>query len=185
VRSWTTDVGEGVATTGVAVSVGAAVAVSVGVGVAVSVGAAVAVSVGVRVAVSVGVRVAVSVGVAVAVSVGVGVAVSVGVAVAVSVGVGVAVSVGVGVAVSTAAAQPAEPTLFVSIVTAPFRARALPDTFAPVVRLMLSRAKTLPTNSVSVPRVAELPTCQNTLQSDPPLITRTDELLAVVSVLFI
>ena len=34
-----------------------------------------------------------------------------------------------------------------------------------------------------VPRVAELPTCQNTPQLDPPLIKSTDEALAVVSVL--
>ena len=174
VRSWITAVGEGVCTTGVAVPVGVGVNVPIGVEVAVSVGVGVAVSAGVEV----GVGVAVSVGVEVAVSIGVGVAVSVGVGVVVSVGVGEAV----GEAVAADAAQPAEPTLFVSIVTAPLRAKALPDTFAPVVRLMLSRPRTLPTNSVPVPRVAELPTCQNTLQSPPPLITTTDELLAVVSV---
>jgi hypothetical protein len=33
--------------------------------------------------------------------------------------------------------------------------------------------------------VAELPTCQNTLQSTPPLVTRTDEPPAVVSSLTI
>jgi len=38
-------------------------------------------------------------------------------------------------------------------------------------------------NAVPAPRVAELPTCQNTLHEVPPLITRTDEPLAVVSVL--
>ena len=80
-------------------------------------------------------------------------------------------------------AQPEKPTSFVSIVTAPLRAKALPDTFAPVVRLMLSRARILPTNAVPIPMVAELPTCQNTLQSTPPLVTRTDEPSAVVSVL--
>ena len=46
-------------------------------------------------------------------------------------------------------------------------------------------ARMFPANAVVVPRVAELPTCQNTLQSPPPLMTRTDELLAVVSVLAI
>ena len=54
--------------------------------------------------------------------------------------------------------------VLLSIVTAPFRARALPDTFAPVVRVMLVSARILPMNLVLVPRVAELPTCQNTLQ---------------------
>jgi tetrahydromethanopterin S-methyltransferase subunit E len=130
-------------------------------------------------AVAVAVAVPVAVGVAVAVSVGVAVAVSVGVAVAVSVGVAVAVSVGVAVG----AAQAKVPTWFVSIVTAPLRARVLPDTLAPVVRVMLVRARMLPTNTVPVPMVAELPTCQNTLQPTPLLVTRIDELLAVVSVL--
>jgi hypothetical protein len=43
----------------------------------------------------------------------------------------------------------------------------------------------LPTKSVPVPRVAELPICQNTLQATPgpPLMTTTDASLAVVSVL--
>src|SRR6185436_1111650 len=50
-----------------------------------------------------------------------------------------------------------------SSVTAPFRARALPDTLAPVARVMLVSARILPANEVPVPRVAELPICQNTL----------------------
>ena len=40
-----------------------------------------------------------------------------------------------------------------------------------------------PANVMVVPRVAELPTCQNMLQLEPPLITETDDPLAVVSVL--
>src|SRR5581483_7191454 len=72
-------------------------------------------------------------------------------------------------------------TMLVSIVTAPFRAKTLPDTFAPVVRVMLVSARMFPTKLVPVPSVAELPTCQNTLQSLPPSITWTDELLAFVS----
>ena len=88
----------------------------------------------------------------------------------------------VGEAVAVGAAQPEKPTSFLSIVTAPLRARTLPDTLAPVFRAMLCKARILPTNVVSVPMVAELPTCQNTLQSTP-LVTRIDELLAVVSVL--
>ena len=51
-----------------------------------------------------------------------------------------------------------------SRVTAPFRARALPEIVAFVVRLMLVSARMFPINEVLVPRVAELPTCQNTLQ---------------------
>jgi hypothetical protein len=84
-----------------------------------------------------------------------------------------------------ALAQPWMETLLVSIVTSPFRARALPDTLAPFCRAMLVSARIFPTNWVVVPRVAELPTCQNMLQAVPPLITRTEELLAVVSLLAI
>jgi hypothetical protein len=103
------------------------------------------------------------------------------------VGEGVTVAVGVGAAVGVAVgtAQASKPTWFESIVTAPFRARARPDTLAAVVREMLVRARILPTNTVPVPMVAELPTCQNTLQPVLPLVTRTDELLAVVRVLTI
>jgi hypothetical protein len=70
-----------------------------------------------------------------------------------------------------------------SIVTATLRAKALPDTVAPVFSVMLSSASMFPTKLVVVPIVAELPTCQNTLQSWPPLITTTEELEPVVSVL--
>ncbi len=48
---------------------------------------------------------------------------------------------------------------------------------------MLVSARIFPAKVVPVPRVAELPTCQNTLQFTPPLITATAELLAVVSIL--
>jgi hypothetical protein len=48
---------------------------------------------------------------------------------------------------------------------------------------MLATAITLPANFVPVPSVAELPTCQNTLHTRPPLITTTEEPTAVVSVL--
>ena len=74
-------------------------------------------------------------------------------------------------------------TLLVSSVTAPFRARALPCTLAAVFSVMLVSATMLPRNAVPVPRVAELPVCQKTLQLDAPLSSRTDEALAVVSVL--
>jgi hypothetical protein len=55
-------------------------------------------------------------------------------------------------------------TTLVSIVTAPVRARALPEMLAPVVRVMLASARIFPTNDVPVPSVAELPTFQNALQ---------------------
>jgi hypothetical protein len=72
--------------------------------------------------------------------------------------------------------------VLVSIVTAPFRARSLPSTVAPVMRVMLVSAKIFPTNFVVEPSVAELPTCQKTLHGEAPLIS-TVELLAVVRVL--
>jgi hypothetical protein len=75
-------------------------------------------------------------------------------------------------------------TSFVSIVTAPFRAKALPHPIlAVVLRVMLVSARMLPANAVLVPKVAELPTCQKTLSPSPPLVKATDEALAVVSVL--
>jgi len=52
-----------------------------------------------------------------------------------------------------------------SIVTAPFRARARPETLALVVIVMLVSARIFPMKLVLVPIVAELPTCQKTLQS--------------------
>ena len=74
--------------------------------------------------------------------------------------------------------------LLVSSVTAPFRANALPSVIlAPVFRVMLWSARIFPRKSVVVPRVAELPISQKTLQQSAPLIVMTEELLAVVSVL--
>ena len=52
-----------------------------------------------------------------------------------------------------------------SKVTAPFCASALPDKVASVVTVILVSARIFPTKVVSVPIVAELPTCQNTLQA--------------------
>jgi hypothetical protein len=69
-----------------------------------------------------------------------------------------------GIGVTGGTPHTAAATLLESSVTAPFRARTLPDTFAPVLRVMLVSARMLPTNEVVVPRVAELPTCQKTLQ---------------------
>ena len=69
-------------------------------------------------------------------------------------------------------------------VTAPFIAKALPQPMlAPLFSVMLVSARIFPWNEVLVPRVAELPTCQNTFESVKLLEKTTDELLAVVSVL--
>ena len=60
--------------------------------------------------------------------------------------------------------------VLVSIITAPVCARARPLSMdAPVSRVMLAYARILPSKAVAVPRVAELPTCQNRPSSEPPL----------------
>src|ERR1700719_610970 len=59
-------------------------------------------------------------------------------------------------------------TTLVSIVTAPFIAKALPRVIsAPAARLMLVKATIFPSKMVLMPTVAELPTCQNILGSEP------------------
>lgn len=58
--------------------------------------------------------------------------------------------------------------MLVSIDTSPAYARARPFKIAPVARLMLVAARTLPVNSVSVPRVAVLTTRHHTLHWSPP-----------------
>ncbi len=73
--------------------------------------------------------------------------------------------------------------LLVSRVTAPSWAKARPAKVEPLFTVMLVSARTFPANEVLVPKVAELPICQKTLQTVPPLIMFTDELLAVVSAL--
>lgn len=50
------------------------------------------------------------------------------------------------------------PTMLVSSVTAPVLANNLPRTPAPVLAVMLTSASTLPTSTLPVPRVAEVPT---------------------------
>src|SRR5690242_7276576 len=74
--------------------------------------------------------------------------------------------------------------LLLSSVT-PARAHALPDKLAPVLSVMLEYARMFPVNTVPVPSVAPLPTCQNTLPARPPFPMTTDALGAVVSVLAI
>ena len=79
--------------------------------------------------------------------------------------------------------QPMEMVL-VSIVTAPFSARALPQPMvAPVFSVMLVSARIFPSNEVVVPRVAELPTTQYTLSVGERPFTLTTEPDAVISVL--
>ena len=74
-------------------------------------------------------------------------------------------------------------TVLVSMLTAPFRASAPPQlTVAPVSSVMLASAMMSPSNSVPVPSVAELPTCQN-ISAAWPFITDICALDAVVSVL--
>ena len=61
-----------------------------------------------------------------------------------------------------------------SKVTAPFLAKALPQPMvAPLFRVMLVSARMFPWNDVVVPRVAELPTCQNTFGSVRLLLKMT------------
>ena len=85
---------------------------------------------------------------------------SVGIA---GVAVPVGVAVGVGVAVP-AAAHVDRVIVFVSKVTAPFRANARPSIVAPVVTVIEVKAMIVPLNAEPVPIVAELPSCQKTLQ---------------------
>jgi hypothetical protein len=79
-------------------------------------------------------------------------------------------------------AQPALVMVLVSKVTAPLRANRRPCTVAAVVAVMDVVARTVPMSADRVPKVAELPTCQNTLQAWIPLRTATLLLEAVMSV---
>ena len=72
--------------------------------------------------------------------------------------------------------------VLVSRVTAPLLASTRPATVVPVCTAAEVSARMLPTNVVLVPRVAELPTCQNTLHAWAPLIRLTVLFDAVVRV---
>ena len=72
-----------------------------------------------------------------------------------------------------AVAQPGVEMVSVSSVTAPFSARTRPSTVTECVTVMLWAANTVPRKLEPVPSVAELPTCQNTLQAWAPLISTT------------
>ncbi len=70
-----------------------------------------------------------------------------------------------------------------SKVTAALRASNRPETVAPVLAVADVRAKTLPTKVDAVPRVAELPTCQTTLQASAPPMSTTELPVPVMRVL--
>ena len=72
--------------------------------------------------------------------------------------------------------------VLVSNVTAALRASTLPSTVAPVVTVIDVRARMDPRKLEAVPSVAELPTCQKTLQAWAPLTRFTLLADAVVSV---
>lgn len=164
----------------VLVTVGDVVAEAVDVEVDVEGSAVVVVDVEVVVPVAVGAEVPVLVDVDVEVAVSVGVAVEVAVPVAVGAVVSVPVSVDEAVSVGWVAQGPPV-NVFVSRVTEPLRARALPSTVALVAAEIEVSARMFPTNVVPVPRVAELPTCQKTLQPCAPLISLTLLEVAVVN----
>jgi hypothetical protein len=67
--------------------------------------------------------------------------------------------------VGVAVAQAGRVMTLSSRLTCPLRARTRPDTVVPVCTLADVSARMLPTNVVFVPRVAELPICQNTLHA--------------------
>lgn len=70
-----------------------------------------------------------------------------------------------------------------SSVTAPLRARSRPESVVPVCAVIDVWARMVPSNVVPVPRVAELPTCQKTLQACASLVNATIALDAVMRVL--
>lgn len=69
-----------------------------------------------------------------------------------------------------------------SSVTAPVCASSRPSTLAPVFSVIEADARIVPTNEVVLPSVAELPTCQKTLQACAPPSRTTDAPDAVVRV---
>ena len=95
---------------------------------------------------------------------------------------GVVVIGGVVVTGGSVVPQPGLVIVFESRVTAPSRASSRPCTSAFVVAVIDARAMIVPTKSVPVPSVAELPTCQNTLHGLAPLISETLLSDAVISV---
>lgn len=78
--------------------------------------------------------------------------------------------------------QIARLTVAPSMVIAPFLANILHSTFAEVIRVALVKAKIFPLKIEFPPRVAELPTYQNTLHACAPLVKTTMLEPAVVRV---
>ena len=70
--------------------------------------------------------------------------------------------------------QAAAVILSVSSVTAALRASTRPSIVTPVVTVIDVRARMLPAKTEFCPSVAELPTCQTTLQACAPLMRFTD-----------
>ena len=73
-------------------------------------------------------------------------------------------------------------TLLAASVTAPIRAKALPFSAAPVLRVIDWFAMIVPLNVEVVPSVAELPTCQKTFVDFAPPLRITDRPDVVVRV---
>jgi hypothetical protein len=71
-------------------------------------------------------------------------------------------------------------TIFVSRVTLPPNANAPPFNTAAVSSVTEAAARILPWNALSVPKVAEDPTCQNTLQANAPPVSTIPEPVAVI-----
>jgi hypothetical protein len=71
------------------------------------------------------------------------------------------------------AAHAALEMVFLWSVTAALRASALPFTVTPSFRVIDCRARMFPVKTESVPSVAELPTCQTTLQASAPRVSST------------
>jgi hypothetical protein len=110
----------------------------------------------------------------------VGLGVGVGL-VLVGLGVGVGLVV-VGVGVGVGLVQAGTVMTSSSRVTAPLRASARPMMLSPVVTEIEVRASMLPWKAECVPSVAELPTCQKTLQAWAPLVRMTELAESVTSV---
>src|ERR1035437_1491516 len=73
-------------------------------------------------------------------------------------------------------------TVLVSSVTAPLRASNWPLTVALVVAVIEVKARIVPSKCEDMPRVAEVPTCQNTFAACAPFIRTTLLLAAVIKV---
>lgn len=71
--------------------------------------------------------------------------------------------------------------IFVSIVTVAPRAKVPPLRTAAVFKVMEAPASMFPEKELPAPSVAEVPTCQNTLQGRPPPVSRICDPAEVMS----